>query len=122
VDNFTKLQEMTSKERQCRRFSESFRQEQVDLIESGNLSVEEVSRLYEVKRQNVKRWLKKYGTKEISPQIIITTSSDYDRIGQMTKEIKELKELIGSQQIQIVHLESVRQEAEKKLGKGFEKK
>ena len=122
MDNFTKLQEMTSKERQCRRFSESFRQEQVDLIESGNLSVEEVSRLYEVKRQNVRRWLTKYGTKEISPQVIITTSSDYDRIGQMTKEIKELKELIGSQQIQIVHLESVRQEAEKKLGKGFEKK
>lgn len=113
---------MTSKERQSRRFSESFRQEQVDLIESGNLSVGEVSRLYEIKRQNVKRWLTKYGTKEISPQIIITTSSDYDRIGQMAKEIKELKELIGSQQIEIVHLESVREEAEKKLGKGFEKK
>jgi len=40
----------------------------------------------------------------------------------MEKEIKELKELIGSQQIQILHLESVLQEAKKKLGKGFEKK
>jgi len=122
VNNFAKLQQMTSKERQCRRFSETFRQEQVDLIESGKLSIGEVSRLYEVKRQNVKRWLTKYGTKEIAPQIIITTSSDYDRIGQMEKEIRELKELIGSQQIQIVHLESVYHEAEKKLGKGFEKK
>lgn len=122
MDNFAKLQEMTSKERQSRRFSESFRQEQVDLIESGNLSIGEVSRLYEVKRQNVKRWLTKYGTKEISPQIIITTSSDYDRIGQMAKEIKELKELIGSQQIEIVHLNSVRQQAEQILGKDFEKK
>lgn len=113
---------MTSKERQSRRFSESFRREQVVLIESGQISIGEVSRLYEVKRQNVKRWLSKYGTQELTPQVIITTSSDYNRIGKLEKEIKELKQLIGSQHIQIVHLESVRQQAEQLLGKDFQKK
>jgi len=49
---------MTSKESQCRRFSESFRREQVELIERGEISIGEVSLLFEVQRQKVKRWLK----------------------------------------------------------------
>lgn len=49
---------MTVEERHRRRFSESFRKEHVKLIESGKMTVGEVSLQYEVKRQNVKSWLK----------------------------------------------------------------
>lgn len=54
---------MTVEERRRRRFSEEFRREQVELIESGKLTRTEVSKLYEVKVSNVNRWLRRFGKK-----------------------------------------------------------
>jgi len=113
---------MTVEERRRRRFSEPFKKEQVNLIEGGDLTVREVSRLYEVKVQNVNLWLKKYGSKELPPTIIVSSSTEYDRLGQMEKQIKELKQIIGDQQIEIIKKSSIIELAEQKLGKGFEKK
>lgn len=113
---------MTVDERRRRRFSESFRKEQVRLIEAGKISVAEVSRLYEVKRQNVRVWLSKYGSKELPDQIIVTNSAEYNRLGAMEKEIKKLKELIGEQQVKIVAQQALIELAKEKLGKDFEKK
>lgn len=113
---------MTVDERRRRRFSESFRKEQVKLIEAGKISVAEVSRLYEVKRQNVRGWIAKYGIKEMPKQIIVTDSAEYNRLGTMEKEIKRLKEMIGEQQVKIVAQQALIQLAQERLGKDFEKK
>lgn len=48
---------MTSKERHQRRFNESFRREQVSKIESGELTIADVSRLYHVRWNAVKKWV-----------------------------------------------------------------
>lgn len=72
---------MTVEERRRRRFSEAFRKEQVDLIESGQLTVQEVSRLYKVKSASIKRWLIKFGKKELPSTILISKASKYNRIG-----------------------------------------
>jgi len=92
---------MTVEERRRRRFSKSFRKEQVELIESGKLTVIEVSRLYEVKPASIKRWLVKYGKKKIPEQIMITTNTDYNRVVDLEKEVSRLTQLIGQQQIKI---------------------
>ena len=119
---FINLDIMTVEERRRRRFSEAFKKEQVKLIESGELEVKEVSRLYEVKPDNVRRWLKKYGTKEIPPTIVISSSTEYDRLGDLEKQILELKQIIGDQQVKLITQSSIIELAEQKLGKGFEKK
>jgi len=113
---------MTVEERRRRRFSEPFKTEQVSLIESGELTINEVSRLYEVKADNVRKWVKKYGSKELPSRIIVSSSKEYDRLGNLEKQIKELKQIIGDQQIQIITQSSIIELAEQKLGKGFEKK
>ena len=113
---------MTVDERRRRRFSEAFRKEQVALIEAGKISVAEVSRLYEVKSQNVRAWLVKYGSKPLPQQVIITNSREYNRLGALEKEIKRLKELIGEQQVKIVTQQALIRLAEEKLGKDLEKK
>lgn len=113
---------MTVEERRRRRFSEEFRKEQVQLIESGKITVQEVSRLFEVKSQNVRAWVKKYGNKGLPPKIVVTSSKDYNRLGQLENEIKRLKELIGDQQVKIVTQEALIKLAEEKLGKDLEKK
>ena len=113
---------MTVEERRRRRFSEPFKKEQVILIESGELTVQEVSRLYEVKTQSVRLWLKKYGSKELPPILVVSNSKEYDKLGQLEKQIKELKQIIGEQQIKLITQSSIIELAEQKLGKDFEKK
>jgi len=113
---------MTVEERRRRRFSESFRKEQVQKIESGELSIKEVSSLYEVQQKYVRNWVKKFGTKDLPEQIIISTSSDYNRIKALEKEVCDLKQIIGEQQIEMIRTKSILLLAEQKLGNDFEKK
>lgn len=113
---------MTVEERRRRRFSESFRKEQVKLIESGELSVAEVSRLYEVKTDNVRRWIKKFGKKPLPEQIIVTSSSEYSRIKDLEIEVKRLHELVGKQQVELIYKTELIKLAKERLGEDLEKK
>lgn len=113
---------MTTEERRRRRFSEEFRKEQVKLIESGKLTIGEVSRLYEVKRDNVRRWLLKHGKQELPGRILISSIKEVDRIKELERENRRLKELIGSQQVELVYKDELLKLARERLGDGFEKK
>ncbi len=113
---------MTVEERRRRRFSEEFRKEQVRLIESGLRSIAEVSRLFEVKRSSVRRWLAKYGTKELPEQIIIQTQAEVNRIKELEDQVTHLKQVIGEQQVKLLYFEELMSVAKERLGPDFEKK
>lgn len=113
---------MTVEERRRRRFSEAFRKEQVALIESKQLTIAEVSRLYEVKADNVRRWVHKFGKKPYPEQIIIQSSRDVDRVRELERENTKLKEQLGDDRMRIVYLEGLLQLAKEQLGEDFEKK
>jgi transposase-like protein len=113
---------MTVEERRRRRFSEAFRKEQVALIESGKLTVIEVSRLYEVKPQNVRRWLDKYGTKALPEPILIRSKSEVNRLRELERENRKLKEELGAEHMRTVYLEGLVALAKERLGEDFEKK
>ena len=113
---------MTTEERLRRRFSEEFRKEQVQLIETGKTTILEVSKRYEVKTQNIRLWMERYGKKSIPGRILITTGKDYDRIMSLEKENKKLIELIGRQQVELIHKDEVIRLAKDRLGEDFEKK
>ncbi|MGK7391068.1 MAG: transposase [Candidatus Cyclobacteriaceae bacterium M2_1C_046] len=113
---------MTTEERRRRRFSEDFKQEQVRLIESGKVTLGEVSKLYQVKGQNVKRWLIKYGKKQVPGKILISNGKEFDRVRELEKEKKDLLELIGKQRVELIYKEELIRLAKAKLGEDFEKK
>lgn len=113
---------MTVEERRRRRFSEGFRKEQVALIERGDTTIGEVSRLYEVKADSIKRWLARFGKKALPERILVTNGKEYDRIGELQKENQRLLELIGKQQVELVYKSGLIELAKAKLGEGFEKK
>lgn len=117
--NFKK---MTSKERQRRRFSETFRKEQVKRIESGELTISEVGRLYEVKPDSVRRWVEKFGRKGIPTPILITSSSEVNRLRDLEKENARLKQVIGDQQVKLLYFQQLAEIAKEQLGSDFEKK
>lgn len=113
---------MTSSERHRRRFSEEFRREQVALIESGQTTIAEVARLYEVTYSSVKYWVQRFGSKSLPEQVIISKKSEYDRIGELEKEVRRLKEIIGSQQVELIYKDGLLELAKGQLGSDFEKK
>ena len=113
---------MTTEERRRRRFSEDFRKAQVELIESGKKSVSEISKLYQVKAENVRRWLKKYGKKGLPEQIIISNGKEFDRIRELEQENKKLLEHLGQQHLELVYKNELLRLAKEKLGEDFEKK
>ena len=113
---------MTPEERRRRRFSTEVRKEFVAKIESGELTVQEVSRLLEVKPDNVRRWLKRFGRKPLPEMLHITTMDEVRRLQDQQKEIGKLKQIIGEQQVEMVYLREVVRIARSRLGDDFEKK
>lgn len=113
---------MTSEERRRRRFSEEFRREQVKFIESGQLSIKEACKLFEVKRESVLLWIKRFGTTKPPERILISNGSEYERVKRLESEVKKLKEIIGQQQIELIANAELIRLAEEKLGEDFKKK
>lgn len=116
------MRKLSTEERRRRRFTEAFRKEQVALIESGQATIAEISRLYQVKRDSVKRWLEKYGKEELPETIIIGSSKDFDQLKTLERENRELKRFIGEQQLKVSWLEELVALARERLGNDFEKK
>jgi transposase-like protein len=113
---------MTVEERRRRRFSEEFRKEQVELIESGKLTRTEVSKLYEVKISSIDKWLKKFGKTPLPEPILISNGKEYKLIDQLRKENERLLKLIGQQHVDLVYTSGLLELAKAKLGEDLEKK
>ena len=114
---------LTMEERRRRRFTEVFRKEQVEIIESGLATQAEIARRYQVRASTVLRWVNKYGKKRPKQGITMVGSPvDFDRTKQLEKEIASLKILYGEQQIKVVRLEKLVELYKEKLGEDLEKK
>jgi transposase-like protein len=126
VENFSKLErkmkKMTTEERRRRRFTETFKQEQVSLIEMGKMTQAQVSRQYDVRVNCVRRWMDKYGKNRNQGLILIGSAKDYDKLSELEKENERLKAFIGEQHIELVYLKKLAEVAKEKLGADFEKK
>lgn len=117
-----KTKEMTVDERRNRRFSEEFRRKQVSLIENNLTTMKEVSIKYEVKQDSVKGWLKKFGNKNYSKQVLVISAEEVNRIRDQDKEIKAIKQIVAEVHIRNVYLESVLSVIKKEYGSDWEKK
>ncbi|MBK8848855.1 MAG: transposase [Saprospiraceae bacterium] len=116
------MDKLTLEERRRRRFSESFRKQQVSYIEEGSKTIGQVAHEFDVKADSVRLWVKKYGSKELPPPILVQTEEDVNRIKSLEKEAAHLKQLIGSQHVELVYLKELVKLAKEKLGEDFEKK
>lgn len=113
---------MTSEERRRRRFTETFRREQVTKIEAGDLTISEVCLLYQVRPYSVSKWLKKYGVQALPGPITVISASEVGRVKELEKENENLKKLIGELHIESAYQRGVIRFAKQQLGEDFEKK
>ena len=91
-----------------RLFSESFKKEKVEQIESGQITVHKLSNMLELGDTAIYRWLKKYGTKDYkSPVIVIETESEYLKWKNSEGKIHHMENLLGKQLIKIEYYEEL---------------
>ena len=94
---------MLASKRSYNRYSEAFKLQVVNELESGKLdSIEQASRHYGITgRTTVRSWLKKYGRNHLLPKAIrVEKPDEQDRLKALEAEIKQLKEALADSHIE----------------------
>ena len=101
----------SSKERQSRFFSESFKQLKVSEIDRNILSIAELCREYQVTRAAVYKWLHKYSQmRKKAVRQVIEAESDTRKVLLLKQEVAELQRVIGEKQLKMDFLEKMIEE------------
>lgn len=110
-------------ERKIRHFSETFKKEKVKMIEEKKVSVIEVSRIYEVSRAAVYKWIRKYSLKiSAGERIVIEKESEAVKTLSLLKKVAELERMVGQKQLQIDYLEKALELGSQEVGFDIKKK
>ena len=96
------MEKLTNEERKRRRFSESFKRKKVQEIESGQVKISEICRVYQIRKQSVYKWLQKYGSmQQKKERLIVETESDTLKVIELQRRVAEFERIIGQKQIEI---------------------
>lgn len=91
-----------------RRFSEEFKRLRISEYEKGEVTVTEISRLYNVSRSGVYKWLKKYSYFESQSILIVEEKdSNSNKLKEAQSRIIELERALGKKQIKLDYLEEL---------------
>ena len=90
------------RQRKIRRtFSTAFKKEKVDLLDSGQLTVKELSDIYEVSQTAIYNWKKKFSRLDQSEQIVVGKISEQTKNIELLKRIRELERIVGKKQLEL---------------------
>ena len=87
------------------RYSIGFKREVVDQLESGRFSsiCEAMAHYGITGGATIKRWLGKYGRNELCPKVVrVEKPNEKDRILELKKQIRQLREALGQTQAEKV--------------------
>ena len=89
------------------RYSESFKQEVVREIETGTRSLSEARKAYGLGSCTVQYWIKRMGKFDLLPRAIrVETPQERDRIKELERQIKDLKNALAETQVKYIIAES----------------
>lgn len=125
----TKRLQKTSKEKlqiqtkHSRYFSEAFKREKVKQIVAKQISIQELSKLYEISRTSLYNWLYRYsphyqkGTKQV-----VEMESEALKTKALLSKVAELERMLGRKQIEIDFNNKVIELVNEELGYDVKKK
>lgn len=116
--------EKTSITKKVRRtFSESFKREKVNQIELGQITVIQVSKIYEVSPTAVYKWLHKYAmTYRKEERVVVEKKSEAHKTLELLKKVAELEQVLGKKQLELDYLSKVIDLGSEELGVDIKKK
>lgn len=94
--------ELSKEERKKRRFSEEFKRQKVKEIERKQTTVLEVSKAFQVRANNVYKWIDKYAIKDKKGlRLIVEMESETKRVISLLQKVADLERIVGQKQIVI---------------------
>ena len=89
------------------RYSEAFKQEVVRELETGVRSLSESRRAYGLGSCTIQNWIKRMGKFDLLPRAIrVETPQEKDRIKELERQIKDLKNALAETQVKYIIAES----------------
>lgn len=92
------MKKQTSKRRT---FSTAFKKEKVALIDSGKVTVKELSEVYEVSNTAIYKWIKQFSKLPQTERIVVEKISEAKKNKELMDRIKELERAVGKKQMEI---------------------
>jgi transposase-like protein len=105
-----------------RTFSTAFKKEKVALIESGKMTVRQLSKIYEVTPTAIYKWLRKYSQIEPGERVVVEKLSEEQKNIELMERIRELEQALGKKQLKVDYYESVIEELNELQGEDVTKK
>ena len=94
--------------RKKRKFSEDFKLKVVKHYESGQYSVYEMEKIYDIPNASIYNWIYKYSKyNKHSIQVVEMKDSQAHKINEMEARIRELEQTVGQKQMNIDYLEKM---------------
>jgi transposase len=115
--------ELSTAERRARTFSDEFKRQKVKEIERKQTTVSEVSKAYQVRANNVYKWIDKYSLKDKNGvRLVVEMESETKRVLALLQKVAELERIIGQKQIVIDFQEKIIELAEQEYNVDIKKK
>ena len=108
--------------RATRIFSEEFKKTCVKEYETGQFSVRELSKLYQIKPVIIYRWIHKYSAyNKRRIKVVEMADSSKQKLKDLQKRIDELERVVGQKQLNIDFLEKMIEIAKEQYGVDIKK-
>jgi transposase len=115
--------QLSTSERRKRIFSEDFKRKKVREIELKITTISEVSRQYQIRYNNVSKWIKRYSSSyKKGVRLIVEMESDTKKLIALQAKIAELERIIGQKQLVIDFQSKMMDLAEQEYGIDIKKK
>lgn len=92
---------MKSQLKSIRKFSTEFKLEKVELLDSGKVTVKELSRIYDVSPTAIYKWKRKYSKFKQSERLVVEKISEEKKNIELLHRIKELEHIVGKKQLEL---------------------
>lgn len=109
--------------RKIRNFSEAFKVEKVKMLEEGQVTVRQLSRIYQVTETAIYKWVRKYSTRITkADRVVVEKESEGSKTIELLQKIGELERKVGQKQLLIDYLEKVIDLGSEEVGFDIKKK
>lgn len=113
---------MKRQKRVRRTFSTAFKKEKVSLLESGKISVKELSKIYEVSETSIYKWLRLFSKRGKTERIVVEKISEEKKNIELYSRIRDLEQIVGKKQMELDYYKSIVDIIKEEEGEDIEKK
>lgn len=111
---------MAKKKRQT--YSEEFRKEKVFQLESGEVRLVDLVKMYGISYPTLYNWKEKYGRLPAGDVVVLEKDSEFRKNKELRAQISSMEGLIGRQQMELDYYKQVVKQASANLSIDIEKK